>query len=98
MEGQTDEDVKQARYDRLYSLQEKIMYENTERRVGKVEKVLYEGIDEDAQAFVGRTESDAPEVDAKVFFRSDGCPEVGNFYDVLMIGSEGCDLIGETVK
>ena len=98
MEGQIDEDVKQARYDRLYSLQEKIMYENTERRVGKVEKVLYEGIDEDAQAFVGRTEFDAPEVDAKVFFRSDGCPEVGNFYDVLMIGSEGCDLIGETVK
>ncbi len=98
LEGQIDDDVKQARYDRLYSLQERIMNENTSRRIGKVEKVLYEGIDEDAQAFVGRTQYDAPEVDAKVWFRSDDCPDVGNFYNVKMIASEGCDLIGETIK
>lgn len=98
LDGQIDDEVKQQRYDRLYSLQEKIMFENTKRRVGKVEKVLYEGIDEDAQAFVGRTRCDAPDVDAKVWFASDKSLEIGNFYDVLMIGSEGCDLIGETVK
>ena len=74
------------------------MCEKTKRRIGKVEKVLYEGIDEDAGAFVGRTFRDAPEVDAKVWFRSGKCLEIGNFYDVRIIGSEGCDLIGETVK
>ena len=98
LDGQIDDEVKRQRYDRLYSLQEKIMSEKTKRRVGNVEKVLYEGIDEDAQAFVGRTRCDAPEVDAKVWFCSDKCLEIGNFYDVRMISSEGCDLIGETVK
>lgn len=98
MDGQIDEEVKQARYDRLYSLQEKIMNGIAANRVGKTEKVLYEGIDEDAQAFVGRTYRDAPEVDAKVFFRSEDCPDIGNFYDVRIIGSDGCDLIGEAVK
>lgn len=98
MDGQIEEEVKQARYDRLYSLQEKIMNDISATRVGKVEQVLYEGIDEDAGAFVGRTYRDAPDVDAKVWFRSDECLQIGNFYDVRIIGSEGCDLIGETVK
>ena len=98
MDGQIDEEVKQVRYDRLYRLQEKIMNDLSAKRVGKVEKVLYEGIDEDAGAFVGRTFRDAPEVDAKVWFRSGKCLEIGNFYDVRIIGCEGCDLIGETVK
>lgn len=98
LDGQIDDEVKQARYDRLYTLQEGIMNEVSASRVGNIEKVLYEGIDEDAQAFVGRTFRDAPEVDAKVYFRSEECPDVGNFYNVRIIGSEGCDLIGETVK
>lgn len=97
LDGQIDEETKQARYDRLYSLQESIMNENTARRVGGVETVLYEGIDEDAEAFYGRTQYDAPDVDARVYFGSSECLEVGNFYPVRMISSEGCDLIGETV-
>ena len=96
LDGQIDEDVKQARYDRLYSLQESIMCEKTKRRIGKVEKVLYEGIDEEAEAFVGRTQYDAPDVDTKIWFGSDKCLEIGNFYPVRFIASEGCDLIGET--
>ena len=97
MDGQIDEEVKQARYDRLYRLQEKIINDLTVRRVAKIEKVLYEGIDEEAQSFVGRTYRDAPEVDAKVWFRSRRSLEIGNFYDVRILDSEGCDLIGETV-
>ena len=96
LDGQIDDEVKQKRYDRLYSLQERIMNDNTKRRIGSVEKVLYEGIDDEAEAFVGRTQYDAPDVDAKVWFGSSQCLEIGNFYSVKMIASEGCDLIGET--
>lgn len=64
--------------------------------VGKTVKVIYESIDYDRNMFVGRTEWDAPDIDSVVYFKADFV-EVGNIYNVRIVGYEGYDLIGEKV-
>lgn len=95
---QIDEDVKQSRYDRLYRVQEEIMLKRTRERIGKTDIVLYEGIDYDVQMFYGRSQSDTPDVDTRVYFTSKKPVDVGNFYKIKYIDSEGYDLIGELIK
>lgn len=56
--------------------------------VGKTVEVLYEGIDFDRQAFYGRTEQNAPDVDTKVFFTASFVPEPGRVYKVKITSSD----------
>ena len=72
-----------------------MILENNKNYVGKTLKVLYEGIDYDNNLFFGRPEFCAPDVDAKVLFKSRDLVNIGNFYDVTIIGSKGYDLIGD---
>ena len=65
--------------------------------VGKTVEVVYEDMDYDRGCFVGRTQYDAPEIDANVYFKGDFA-DVGNFYNVRITGYDGYDLIGEIEK
>ncbi len=58
------------------------------RYVGKTVEVIYEGIDFDRQAFYGRTEQNAPDVDTKVFFTASFVPEPGRVYKVKITSSD----------
>ena len=51
-------------------------------------EVIYEGIDFDRQAFYGRTEQNAPDVDTKVFFTASFVPEPGRVYKVKITSSD----------
>ncbi len=68
--GQIDEDVKLERQAKLYEVQQKVMKDRMKKFVGKEIEVIYEDIDYDKQIFVGRSKSDAPEIDTKVYFTS----------------------------
>ena len=89
--------VAKDRLKRIIALQSGVMEERLKRLVGRTLSVVYEGIDYDRQAFFGRTEFQAPDVDPKVFFRSDETLEFGKYYDVKITGQMGSDLIGETI-
>jgi len=90
MESHVQANVKKSRYKKAMKLQRKIAGEIALSNVGKTIRVLVE------KDGVGRTESDAPEVDCRVLFPT-GKAKVGTFVDVKVIGSSDYDLVSEVM-
>lgn len=88
------ERTREKRAEELKKLQERIIEKHNASLVGKTVKVIYDDIDYDRQAFVGRTQSQAPDIDNVVYFTSADEVKIGNFYDVEIVGSTGVDLVG----
>ena len=88
------EEVKQKRLDRLMQLQEDIAAELSEERVGETLRVIIDR--EEGDYYIGRTETDSPEVDCEVLIaRNETKPlSIGNFYNVEITDSEEFDLYG----
>ncbi len=95
LDGHLSEKVKKHRADKLRKIQSKIIAKNNQKLVGKIVKVIYDGIDYDRQKFVGRMECQTPDIDSVVYFSSQEPVEIGEFYDVEIIGYDGIDLEGK---
>lgn len=93
--GQLTKKIKCERQKKISALQSSIIFNDNKKYIGKTLKVLYEGIDYDKQMFYGRPEFCAPDVDTKVLFKSKTLTEIGNFYNVNIVGTDNYDLIGE---
>ncbi|HWC20596.1 MAG TPA: 30S ribosomal protein S12 methylthiotransferase RimO [Terriglobales bacterium] len=89
MEGQVPPAVKNARYRRAMSHQQKIAAEIAQSMVGREIKVLVE------EPLIGRSESDAPDVDTRVLLRRTA--PVGQFAKVRVSGTQVYDLRGDVV-
>lgn len=87
MENQVPTRVKNRRYREAMKLQQRIAGELAEAQNGKSMRVLVE------QPRLGRSESDAPDVDCRVIF-SKNAP-VGQFVNARITGSQVYDLIAE---
>ena len=62
--------------------------------IGSLLKVLID--DREGEYFIGRTESDSPEIDNEVLIPVSNKDLVtGNFYNVCITGAEEFDLLGE---
>ena len=85
MSGQISAKVKNDRHRRAMTLQQKIAHEIAAAKVGTELKLLVD------QPLVARTESDAPDVDARVLL-SEPAP-VGEFVVRQIRGSRGYDLL-----
>jgi len=96
--GHLADSVKQKRVNELAKLQSKIIEERNQRLVGNTVRVLYDDIDYDAQAFVGRTSRQAPDIDNVVYFSAEDEVHIGEYYDVKITGTRGVDLVGEVEK
>ena len=94
MSGHIDYEEKLERVLNLQKIQNQIIEQNNKKLIGKTLKVIYDGIDYDKQMFIGRAEFQAPDIDNLIYFTSDKKMEIGNFYDVEILDSEGIDLIG----
>lgn len=95
LKEQLPEDIKLQRQAELYDIQQKVMVKRMKRRLGQVVDVIYEGIDYDRQMFYGRSKSDAPEIDTKVYFTADDLVDVGSIYKVELVKMDGLDYIGK---
>lgn len=71
MADQVPAEVAEARAAELMVLQQKVMREFHEAKVGETLDVLVDGYDEHAERMVGRTYADAPEVDGRVLLAKD---------------------------
>ncbi len=98
---QVDEQIKQERYDIIMREQLHITEKKNEKLVGKTVKVLCEAFDPAAEIYFGRGEADAPDIDAKIYFR----PELGKrrinpgeFVNVKIDDVIDYDLIGDIVR
>lgn len=98
MQDQVDEEIKLDRRDELMELQQEIAFEKAENRVGSVVTVMVEGYVSDENAYVARTEGDAPNVDGFVFIQTDEVLNSGDFARVRITGAAEYDLIGELAE
>ena len=88
-------EVKQERLDRLMALQEEISADVEAAKVGTTMKVIVDRREGDY--YVARSEFCSPEVDPEVLIPANECRLiVGNFYDVLITGSDDYDLFATT--
>ncbi len=93
LEDDVPEEVKQDRADRLMMLQQEISFELNKEKEGKTFLTLIDRIEGDH--YIGRTESDSPEVDNEVLIPVDGNDlEVGGFYDITITKADFFDLYG----
>ncbi len=88
-------ELAEERRARLMALQEKISAERLAARVGRIESVLVEGVDEAGRVW-GRSRFDAPEVDGRVLIESPSPLAPGTLLDVRITGSDAHDLHGRT--
>ncbi len=97
MDGQIDEQTKQDRYDCLMQTQLTVSEEKNAERVGERLTVLCEGYDSIAEIYYGRSFADAPDVDGRVYFKSQNPIHPGEFIEVKVTEAMDYDLVGEAI-
>ncbi len=85
--------VIEHRYQRALKLQEQILRDHNQSRVGTLHKTL---IHAHQGSFVGHTAFAAPELDSHILVKGNNL-QPGQFYDVRITNCRGCDLEGELV-
>ena len=95
---QIDEQIKLDRYDILMRDQLVINEEYNEKKLGKVLRVLCEGFDPISEAYYGRSEADAPEIDGKIYFSGKKGIVPGSFVDVKIDEVVEYDLYGTAIN
>ena len=94
---QIDEDVKAARLDTLMEIQLDISAELQREKVGRIIPVLSEDFDIPAGIHYGRSASDAPDVDGKIYFSAPRRISPGTFLNVKITEALDYDLVGEAI-
>ena len=94
---QIDSQVAQDRADMIMADQMEINARKNEAKVGKTIKVLCEDYDTVSEIHFGRSEADAPEIDGKVYFRSEARIAPGSFVKVKVREVVDYDLYGNIV-
>lgn len=98
-DDQIDEQVKQDRYDIIMREQLAINEALNEKKIGNVIDVLVEDYDEVSQAYYGRSEADAPDIDGKVYFIAKrNSVNIGDFVKLKITSVCDYDLVGELCK
>lgn len=98
MDGQIDEEVKEARRDEIMQIQQDIAFDKSNSRVGEIYEVMIEGRLPDERVYIARTYMDAPDVDGYVFIQSDYNLDSGDFVKVEVTRSDEYDLIAEIIE
>ncbi|PLV57234.1 30S ribosomal protein S12 methylthiotransferase RimO [Thermotoga sp. SG1] len=90
LKNKVDPETARRRQEELLLLQAEISYERLDRFVGKSMKALVEG--RENGYLIGRTFTEAPEVDGVVFIKGRG--EIGNFLEVTIEEHDEYDMWG----
>ncbi len=96
MEDDVPDEVKQQRVDTLMAIQQDIALEINEKRVGKVEKVLVDRLEDDF--YIARSQYDSPEVDDEILIPADTELKIGDFVNVRITQADFFDCYAEIFK
>ena len=95
MEGQVEDETKLRRAEIIMDIQSRKIERKNAEHIGSVKQVLVEGYDGYIKCFFGRSRGDAPEIDAKVFFCTDGIKlNEGDIVNVEITDTIEYDLLG----
>lgn len=95
MSHQIPEDVKISRRNEIMELQQDIVFDISERHIGKTYVAMIEGKISGEHAYMARTYMDCPGVDSNIFVITDEELMTGDFVKVRVTGTNDYDLIGE---
>ncbi|MBK7407498.1 MAG: 30S ribosomal protein S12 methylthiotransferase RimO [Saprospirales bacterium] len=97
VEDDVPAEVKEDRANRLMEIQQDISLAHNQKKVGTVQKVLFDR--KESGHFIGRTEADSPEVDNEVWVpAADNYVRLGDFAQILITDATEYDLHGELVS
>lgn len=97
MDNQVDDDIKAHRADIIMEQQQLINRKKNEEYMGKTLEAVVEGFDKWAECYFGRTKSDSPDIDGKVFFAGADKLRVGQYVNIRITDTLDYDLIGEVI-
>lgn len=95
MPDDVPEEVKQERMEAVMEVQQSISLDLNKRKIGQIFKVMVDR--KEGGIFVGRTESDSPEVDNEVIIESKDYLRIGDFVNVRIKSASEFDLTGEVL-
>lgn len=98
MPDQVDEEVRSHRAEVIMQQQQLISERKNNEKIGMVFEAVVEGYDQWGECFFGRTASDAPDIDGKMFFDSKQKLAVGQFVKVKVTEALDYDLMGEVIN
>ncbi len=90
------DEVKKARMEEIMEIQQEISLEKNHEKVGKEIEVLIDR--KEGDLYVGRSESDSPEVDNEILINSPLSLHIGNFYRVKIGRADYFDLYGTLIN
>lgn len=93
MPNQIDEEVKEARLDRLMRAQQDISLKRNQLRVGTEEKVLVETLLDDGRA-IARSALEAPDTDGVIYLEGADEYDIGCFVQCRITAADTYDLMG----
>lgn len=92
--GAVSEEVMESRRERLMAEQQEIAFAWNDAQTGRQMDVLIDAqVPGEANAWIGRSYADAPDVDGVVYVTGEGL-SVGKLVPCEIVGSQGYDLIG----
>ncbi len=97
MHGQIDQETKERRADIIMGIQNTLLDSVNAGFLGKTYDVLCEGFDEEKDMYTGRAYFQAPDIDGRIYFRSDDPVEEGEFRKVRLDVYETYDFYGKVV-
>jgi ribosomal protein S12 methylthiotransferase len=86
------EAVKQERYARLMAVQQKVSAELQAAKLGRSVQVLIDAVGEVPGEMVGRTPSDAPDIDGQVVVETDGTVIIGDLVEATVVAADAYDV------
>ena len=96
MPGQVPEEVAEARAAELMAMQQTVMREFHESKVGTTMQLLVDGYDEDAERMVARSYADAPEVDGRVLLPKESA-KVGDLVRAKITAAGDYEWVAEVL-
>lgn len=97
--NQISEEIKEARFQKLASMQLKMVRKRNKKRIGQKIKVLVEGFHPSSELLLrGRTSGQCPEIDGQVIINdARGVTAFGQLYEVEITDVSDYDLIGKVL-
>ena len=96
MKDDVPDEVKQERMEAVMELQQSISLDLNKEKIGQTFKVMVDR--KEGGNFIGRTESDSPEVDNEVIIETDDYLRIGDFANVTIQSASEFDLTGVAMQ
>lgn len=93
--GIVPDELKRERWERFMATQQQISAQRLQNKIGTRQQVMIDGIDEEQDRLVGRSQADAPEIDGLVYIEADGAFNAGDIIEVDITAADEYDLYGK---